>query len=246
MIRITRFMLEWNQARKQRYNNTCDINCGLSEHKGRKTMKLSSLAMFGCALALTTQFALAKETERTVKVGTTLDNLQTAYFAESNESALYRTFAKKADEEGYGQVASMFRAVARAEEIHAASKADLIRKLGGVPKSEPDPIAVQSTLENVEYAAASETYEKDVMYPAFVEQARSEKNADAVRVFMLDQAAEPGHQAMYQQILAGIDGYRGENVKLLVCPGCGMTARTMRETACPACSTPKEKFEQVQ
>ena len=51
----------------------------------------------------------------------TLDNLQAAFNGESNANARYLAFAKKADEEGYGQVASLFRAAARAEEIHAAN-----------------------------------------------------------------------------------------------------------------------------
>ena len=208
-------------------------------------MKLSSWVVFGCALALMTQAAFAKETESALPVGTTLENLQTAYYTESNESALYREFAKKADDDGYRQVASMFRAVARAEEIHAAQKADLIRKLGGVPTAERESMTVLSTRENVEYAAASETYETDVMYPAFIEQAKRERNQDAVRIFRLNQSAEPGHQMLYQQILKDIEGYRGDSVELFVCTNCGTTLRVLRNGACPSCSAMKDKFETI-
>jgi len=218
-------------------------------------MKLSSLVAFGCAFLLAATLSTTAlggeakpakpEAARSVPVGTTLENLQTAFYAESNESALYREFARKADEEGYHQVASMFRAIARAEEIHAASKADLIAQMGGIPKANLDSLAVLSTRENLDFAMASETYEKDVMYPEFVEQARKEKNQAAVRTFTLDMGAEPGHHAMFQQTLADLEGYRGENVQLLVCPVCGMTVRALREATCPVCSTPKEKFEKV-
>lgn len=223
-------------------------------------MKHSRLLAFGCAFlvaALLTTAAHGRDPEsvkresardsvaHSVQVGTTLENLQTAFYAESNETALYREFAKKADEEGYHQVASMFRAIARAEEIHAASKADLIRQLGGIPKAERDSMTVLSTRENLDFAMASETYEMNVMYPEFVKQAHKEKNQAAVRIFTLDQSAEPGHHAMFEQTLADLEGFRGENVQLLVCPGCGRTVRAMREAACPVCSTPKEKFEKV-
>jgi rubrerythrin len=223
-------------------------------------MKLSSLAAFGCAFlvaGLLTTAAHGRDPEsarretardsvaRSVQVGTTLQNLQTSFYAESNESALYREFGKKADEEGYHQVASMFRAVARAEEIHATSKADMIRQMGGTPKADADTMTVLSTRENLEYAMASETYENDVMYPEFIKQARKEKNAAALELFNHDLAAEPGHHAMFEQTLADLEGYRGENVELLVCPGCGRTVRIMREAVCPICSTPKEKYEKV-
>lgn len=45
-----------------------------------------------------------------------LENLQTAFNGESNANAKYLAFAKKADDEGYTKVGSLFRAAARAEE----------------------------------------------------------------------------------------------------------------------------------
>jgi hypothetical protein len=38
----------------------------------------------------------------------TLDNLQTAFNGESNANVRYLAFARKADEEGIGEVASLF------------------------------------------------------------------------------------------------------------------------------------------
>jgi len=179
------------------------------------------------------------------KVGRTMDNLQTAYYTESHESALYKEFAKKADEEGYGQLASMFRAIGRAEDIHAATKAALIEQRGGTPEMNSEPLTVMTTKENLALAMASESYEKDVMYDGFIEQARKEKDRAAEKVFRFAVAAEPTHQAMFKQALDDIEGYRGDNVQFLVCPGCGMTFRSTSKEACPTCSTPKERFEQI-
>ena len=39
----------------------------------------------------------------------TLDNPQTAFNGESNANARYLAFVKKADEEGFGEVASLFQ-----------------------------------------------------------------------------------------------------------------------------------------
>jgi rubrerythrin len=66
---------------------------------------------------------------------TTLENLQAAYNGESNAHSRYLAFAKQASLEGYGEVASLFRAAARAEEIHASNHAAVLRMLGAVPQA---------------------------------------------------------------------------------------------------------------
>src|SRR5664279_606623 len=76
---------------------------------------------------------------------TTLKNLQTAFNGESNANARYDAFAKQADKEGYGQVASLFRAAARAEAIHAANHAVVIKNLGGTPEAKVEKPDVKTT-----------------------------------------------------------------------------------------------------
>jgi rubrerythrin len=190
--------------------------------------------------------APVKNSAETVQqASSTLENLQTAYFTESYESKLYTEFATKADKEGYGQIASMFRAVARAEQIHAATKEALITKLGGTYKTSTEPLTVGTTKENLEFAKASETYESDVMYAGAIEQAQKDNNRAAEQAFRYGKAAEPGHLAMFKQVLESLDGYRGDNIEFLVCPLCGTTVRTLHGPACPTCSTPRDKFEKV-
>ena len=65
----------------------------------------------------------------------TLDNLQAGFNGESNAHARYLAFAEKAGQEGYGEVASLFRAAAKAEEVHAANHAGVIKTLGGTPQA---------------------------------------------------------------------------------------------------------------
>ena len=66
---------------------------------------------------------------------TTLDNLQAGFNGESNAHSRYLAFAEKADQEGYGEVASLFRAAAKAEEVHAANHAAVIKKMGGTAQA---------------------------------------------------------------------------------------------------------------
>jgi rubrerythrin len=104
-----------------------------------------------------------------------LDNLQTAFNGESNANTRYLAFAKKADEEGFGEVASLFRAAAKNKEIHARNHSDVIRKMGATPALNLEPIEVKSTHENLKTAIADEKYERDIMYPEFVEVATHER-----------------------------------------------------------------------
>jgi rubrerythrin len=184
----------------------------------------------------------------TLKVRTSLENLQTAYWGETGESTLYGSYAQKADQEGYGQIASMFRAVARAEAIHASQKAALIRQMGGTPVADTTSVTspIGTTRDNVRFALESETYETETMYPQFIARAEAEKLPDVVKALNLSLASEPGHKLLFEQILKDPQGYRGNSVQLLVCPGCGTTSRVMRGNACAVCATPKDLFEKIQ
>src|ERR1039458_10052520 len=82
---------------------------------------------------------VAAENELTVR------NLLAAFEGESNAHAKYAAFAVKADADGYHGAASLFRAAARAEQIHANNHARVIRQLGGGALAEIQPIEVKST-----------------------------------------------------------------------------------------------------
>ncbi len=51
----------------------------------------------------------------------THENLIAAFNGESQASQRYLAFAKKADQEGYPQIARLFRAAAAAESVHAGN-----------------------------------------------------------------------------------------------------------------------------
>ena len=59
----------------------------------------------------------------------TMDNLKDAFAGESQANRKYLAFAKKADEEGFGQAARLFRAAAAAETVHAHSH---LKVMGGI------------------------------------------------------------------------------------------------------------------
>jgi rubrerythrin len=87
----------------------------------------------------------------------TLVNLQAAYEGESNATIKYTAFAIKAEVEGFYRAAALFRAAARAEQVHAAHHARIILKLGGTPTAKIHEVEVKSTRENLEAARAGKS-----------------------------------------------------------------------------------------
>jgi rubrerythrin len=181
--------------------------------------------------------------------GTTIQNLQDAFNGESNASAKYAAFAKKADEEGYKAVASLFRAASHAEKIHAENHADVIRSLGAEPKADIKPVEVKGTEANLKAAVEGETFERDVMYPAYMKVARNDRNRNALRTFNYAQIAESHHAAFYKEAGEKLVEYKdSEGVTWYVCPTCGETVRASdfeKMTKCPVCFTRTRTFEPI-
>jgi rubrerythrin len=176
----------------------------------------------------------------------TLDNMQAAFNGESNAHARYLAFAKQADAEGYGEVASLFRAAARAEEIHAGNHAAVIKEMGAIPQAKIDAPEVKSTRENLEAAIKGETYERDTMYPEFLKLARADRNKAAIKSLNFAKTAEEEHAKLYTAALSNLAHLKGTKAStFLVCPKCGFTTRETNFSKCPSCFTPKEEFEKV-
>jgi rubrerythrin len=179
----------------------------------------------------------------------TVQNLLAAFEGESNAHAKYTAFAVKADTDGFKGAASLFRAAARAEQIHAANHARVIKQLGGNATCVIHPVEVKTTLENLKTALNGEKYEVDTMYPGFLEEATERKNTAAIRTFHGALEAEKTHARLYAEAIALLvagtkDSWIGEARDFYVCPVCGYTSETEEEhERCPVCNCPWEKFE---
>ncbi len=177
---------------------------------------------------------------------TTLQNMQAAFNGESNAHMRYLAFAEQADRENYGEVASLFRAAARAEGVHASNHAEIIKAMGAVPEAKLESPEVKSTRENLEAAIKGETYERDIMYPTFLQQATLDGNQAAMRSLQLAKTAEAEHAKLYTQSLKNLDKLKGsKSAVFFVCPTCGYTVSEMDFANCPSCFTPREDFEKV-
>ncbi len=189
--------------------------------------------------------AAAANTASAVLESMTLTHLQTAYNGESNAHARYLLFAKAADEEGYAPVASLFRAAARAEAVHAENHHEVIVGMGATPLATIEATIVNSTHDNLQAAIKGEIYERDEMYPAFLHQARAEGNRPAARTFHLAYKSETEHAALFTQALQDLPRLRGGAIIYYVCLVCGFTSAKADAERCPVCSNPTDRFEKV-
>ena len=206
-------------------------------------MRLFSLSLI-VGLTLAT-YVRAADAPATVSKETVLANLQDAFNGESNANARYEAFAVKADDEGYTQVASLFRAAAKAEKIHADNHAKVIESLGATPKADVKTPEVKSTKENLEAAIKGETYERDVMYPEFIAAAKKEGNKEAVKAFNYAKTAEAEHARMYGEDLKNLESLKGKTQTYWVCTICGYTVPKIDFDKCPSCFNPKDKYVEV-
>lgn len=157
--------------------------------------------------------------------------LKEAFAGESQANRKYLAFAKKADEEGYPQVARLFRAAAEAETVHAHNHLRALKGIG-------------STADNLEEAIAGETHEFEHMYPEMIEAAKAEEAKEALRSFEWANAVEKIHADLYKKLLDNLGGSVGDYA-YYVCPVCGYTAEGEAPERCPVCGAKGSRFMKV-
>ena len=160
----------------------------------------------------------------------TSENLQEAFAGESQANRKYLAFAKRAEQDGYPQVARLFRAAAEAETIHAHTH---LRVMGGIKKTD----------ENLQAAIEGESFEVAEMYPAYIKVAEDQGEKTALMWFNAAMVAEKVHAGLYEKAKESVD--RGKDLDYFpvqVCGVCGFTAEGEAPDKCPVCGAPKEKF----
>lgn len=162
----------------------------------------------------------------------TQGNLYEAFVGEAKAHHRLLAFARKAEEEGYSQVAKLFRAVAAAEGVHAERH---LRLLGEA--------VVRSTEENLQYSFEQETTVNQVYYPEFIHMAEEEGEKAAVVTFKQARDVEERHAELYKRALAAM--LRDETHDYYVCQVCGYVAELEPPDECPICNAKREKFRLV-
>ena len=161
----------------------------------------------------------------------TEENLRAAFAGESQTNRRYLAFSAKADQEGYPQVARLFRAAAEAETFHAHN---YLQALQGI----------LSTRENLEQAISVESNAYQNLYPRMMETARAEGSAEAERLFQHALEAEKAHAQLFQALLDAL-GSAQEEYPYYVCIGCGFTVQRQPPGSCRACGAGGQGFKGV-
>jgi rubrerythrin len=178
-----------------------------------------------------------------------VNNLLIAFESESNAHAKYSAYAVQADAEGFRETASLFRAIARSEEIHANNHARVIRQLGGDPEAHNQAVEVQSTLENLKSALHDEIYEIDSMYPRFLVETRASDNSTA-RTLTWALEAEKTHATLFKEAIhrmeaRGADSLNDSAREFYVRGTCGYLSKTLDPERCWVCNRFCGTFETV-
>ncbi|GAB6190726.1 rubrerythrin family protein [Desulfocastanea catecholica] len=165
-------------------------------------------------------------------MATTTENLHDAFAGESQANQKYQAFAKKAEKEGFANIAKLFRTTAEAERIHAEGH---LKSL--------DMIA--STAENLQAAIDGETYEFTEMYPPMVELAKADGHK-AKTMFKFAVDAEEVHARIYAKALEAVKaGVDLDVTDFYLCPVCGYIELGNPPEKCPVCGALGKIFVQV-
>ncbi len=165
-------------------------------------------------------------------MSTTEQNLKDAFAGESQAFQKYMAFAKKAEQDGFPNIARLFRTTAEAERLHAEGHLQASGTIG-------------STADNLQAAIGGETEEYTQMYPPMLAQAAAE-NHKAKRMFGYAVEAEAVHARLYGMALAAAkSGADLTETAFFLCPVCGYIEFGKAPEACPICQTKGSRFVRV-
>jgi len=160
---------------------------------------------------------------------TTIENLKVAFAGEGQANQRYRAFAKKAEREGFPNLARLFRTTAEAERVHAEGHLSALDGVG-------------TTAANLQVSIDAETYEYTEMYPPMFEQASSEEHK-AQRMFGYAVEVEAIHAKLYTMALEAVkQGKDLADVQFYLCPVCGNIEIGKPTEPCKTCGTKPDKF----
>ncbi|HOX34552.1 MAG TPA: ferritin family protein [Methanoregulaceae archaeon] len=163
----------------------------------------------------------------------TIDNVKAAYAGESQANRKYLAFSEKAAEEGFRNIATLFKAASEAEAIHARK---LLKVMG----------AVGTTKDNLQVSISGETHEFTEMYPGFITTAESEKKSDALLAFTHAMKAEQVHAKLYEKALNLLkSGSDMSREKIFLCPICGNIEIGKVPEKCPICAVFGKQFREI-
>jgi len=153
--------------------------------------------------------------------------LNQAYVGEAKAALRLKVYAQKAEQEGYQQIARLFRVIAFSEEIHGARALRVLKE-------------IKSTEENLAASFESEKRVAEIAYDQFVKMAEEAGDKGALLHFSQSRDVEETHAKLYKQAMANFMEER--ETTYYVCKVCGYVADGLPPDECPVCGAKKEQF----
>jgi rubrerythrin len=157
--------------------------------------------------------------------------LRAAFAGESQTNRKYLAFAAKADEEGYSQVARVFRGAAESETVHAHNFLRVLKE-------------IHSTRENLKEAISSETNAFQNRYPEMIEVAKEEGGKEAEMLFRYALESEKIHAQFFKRLLDTLETPQ-EDYSYYICDVCGHTTEREPPEICPVCNREGEMYRKI-
>ncbi|MDE6684683.1 MAG: rubrerythrin family protein [Duncaniella sp.] len=186
--------------------------------------------------------------KKSIKGTQTEHNLLAAFAGESQARSRYTLFAKKAKEEGYRQIAKVFKMTAKQEMSHAElffSKLEggVVTVQAGYPAG-----VVSDTITNLREAAAGEREEWSDLYSNFAQTATDEGFPEIAALFKLVAKVEVEHEQRYLRLLDRLTNdqeFSSENPEQeWQCIHCGYVHKgKSAPKKCPVCGKEQGYFE---
>ena len=180
----------------------------------------------------------------------TAENLMKAFAGESQAKNRYTFYADVAEQEGYQQIAELFRETAYNEEMHAKLFFDhAVKGLGNdvVAINATYPVALGNTAENLKAAAAGEHEEWTDLYPSFADVAEKEGFPEVGKTFRNVAAVEEKHEVRYNKLLDNVQNaavFKKQSKVFWKCRRCGAIFESpVAPGKCPVCEHPQAYFE---
>lgn len=185
--------------------------------------------------------------KKSIKGTRTEHNLLASFAGESQARSRYSLFARKAREEGYEQIANIFKITAEQELSHAEQFFSLLE--GGMVKIEAAYPAgvVADTMTNLREAAAGEREEWSDLYESFASTAQEEGFPQIAGIFKRIASVEMEHEARYLRLLERLtkeEEFTSPKDVAWQCINCGYVyVGKSAPKVCPVCRKGQGWFE---
>jgi len=191
-----------------------------------------TLFCFGVAVLLSA--ALAPAIIATdLPSGDTLTRLQAAYNTSNNAFDRYQAMALRADLDGYAQVASLFRSVARSEQILYTACGDAIKQVGATPQTTPEIPDIRSTKENLENSIqATDALDRDPSLLVYGKRAKTEGNPKVGKIFEWIKDAESANLRLFRGTVKNMEQMKVAGTGYFVCGLTGFVSTTLEQAHC--------------